>query len=245
MRAVAAWPPMSRTAAWIGVSDMDRKIAPLVRSLNSPARCSDERSSVASLVMGSERRKLTKEELEAAAEFKRLVDAMSDSQHTLGAKIGVTQGMVWQWADGQVPISAAKARAAAKAVGGDPFKISVAFREVVGSPAELLGIAGTATEQASQSVQLDPDTVRAAHELVRGSYEDAGNTYDIEAEPDVFAIAYQKLVRIRGQQTLAKVASIGRDIDRLRAERGGDDAGERHGRIGGAAAHQGKKRAAK
>lgn len=193
--------------------------------------------------MGTERRKLTPEEMEAAREFRRLVDAMADSQHTLGATIGVTQGMVWQWADGQVPISAAKARAAAKAVGGDPFKISVAFREVVGDPAELLGIVRAEAEQPSQSVQLDPETVRSAHQLIRGVYEDEKKVFDIEAEPDLFVATYQKLATLKGRPSLANVASIVRGIDRQRAESGDESGG--NGRTGEAAPAAGKKRAAR
>lgn len=96
---------------------------------------------------------------------------------------------------------------------------------------------------ASQSAQLDPETVRSAHQLIRGVYEDEGKVFDIEAEPDLFIATYQKLVAIKGRPSLANVASIVREIDRQRAE-GWDESGG-DGRTGEAASAAGKKRAAR
>lgn len=96
---------------------------------------------------------------------------------------------------------------------------------------------------ASQPLQWDPDTVRAAHELIRGVYEDEGKVYDIELEPDLFIATYQRLVALRDRPSLANVATIVRDIDRLRAESGEDEQGGRDERAGVASAAKGKKRA--
>lgn len=89
----------------------------------------------------------------------------------------------------------------------------------------------------SQPARLDPATVRATHELLRGAYADAGKEYDIEAEPDLFVIVYERLAGLARQPTLAEVVSIGRAIGERQqgAVKGGEEGSERSG-----VAHSGK-----
>lgn len=95
---------------------------------------------------------------------------------------------------------------------------------------------------ASQSEQLDPETIRAAHQLVSGIYQDEDNVYSIEEEPDVFAKAYQKLRKFKGRPSMANVVSITTAMVRERQEGGDRGQGERNGRVGGAVEGAGKKR---
>jgi len=78
--------------------------------------------------MGS-RRELTPDERKAADRFRALLLASDKTQEQIASEIGVTQGAVWQWADGKVPISAKRAVAIAAAVGAHPSEISVAWRQ--------------------------------------------------------------------------------------------------------------------
>lgn len=135
-----------------------------------------------------ERRKLSPAELAAAAEFKRLLvlATKEKSQDAIAQEIGVTQGAVWQWADGLIPISAKRARAAAVAVGADPSTISVAFREL-SQPAKPATQART-----SQPARLDPATLAAAIKLARLSVAmttDDGDPFDPEDETDSAIVA--------------------------------------------------------
>lgn len=115
--------------------------------------------------MNRERRQLTPDEQDACAEFKRLLLSSTKSQETIAGEIGVTQGAVWQWAMARIPISAAKARAAADAVGADPSAISVAFRELhspelaamnsSGRPSQPVGIDGEMLVTAQRWVEVE------------------------------------------------------------------------------------------
>lgn len=100
----------------------------------------------------------------------------------------------------------------------------------------------TEAEPGSQSVRIDPDTVRATHELLRGSYADAGKVYDIEAEPDLFAIVYERLANIAAEPQLADLVSIGRAIEQRQQGAIGDKA-ESDRRASGSHPQQGGKRA--
>lgn len=140
---------------------------------NSPARCSDERSVLPSLVM-SERRALTDEEQKAAAVFKRLLLAACDTrtQEAIADEIGVTQGTIWQWAEGRIPVSAKRAQAAAKVVGGDPSAISVAFRDL-NLPSPKVERPATARTK-SHSATPDLDTLHEALTLLLHEEQQAG-----------------------------------------------------------------------
>lgn len=86
------------------------------------------------------KRPLTKEELKAAAVLSSAIAASGESQEAIGAKVGVTQGMVWQWANGRLPVPAKRAATLAAAVGvDDPGSISPAWRQIA-SPAEFVTV---------------------------------------------------------------------------------------------------------
>lgn len=91
---------------------------------------------------------------------------------------------------------------------------------------------------ASQPARLDPEIVRAAHAVLRGTYADDGKVYDIEEEPDLFAMVYQRLANITGKPARAELISIGRAIGER--QQGGVDGG-----TGKAHKGAGKKRAAR
>ena len=95
---------------------------------------------------------------------------------------------------------------------------------------------------ASQSEQLDPETIKAAYQLVCGIYQDEGNKYDIEAEPDILAKAYQKLRKFSGRPSMANVVSITTAMVRERQEGGDRGQGERNGGVRGTVEGAGKKR---
>lgn len=90
---------------------------------------------------------------------------------------------------------------------------------------------------ASHVARLDPAILRAAHELLRGAYADAGNVYDIENEPDLFAEVYERLAKIAGEPAQADLVSIGRAI-------GQRQQGDADGGTGKADSRASKKRAA-
>lgn len=110
------------------------------------------------------RRALTPAERQAAAEFRRLLEASDRPQDEIAQEIGVTQGAVWQWADGKIPISAKRALAAARAVGGDPAQISVAWRESHAAPPA--GLSTGLPTTAAQPVRPDFDRMAAAVRLL-------------------------------------------------------------------------------
>lgn len=105
------------------------------------------------------RRPLSPDELAACEEFRRLLLASPKSQEQIASEIGVTQGAVWQWAEGKIPIASGRARAAAAAVDGDPRLISAAFRALhVAEPAPTYG---------TGAVLLIPEMLAVAESWVR------------------------------------------------------------------------------
>lgn len=164
----------------------------------------------------------------------------SRSQAEVAAKIGKDRNQIYQWLlDPSEPASRNIGDRSAEAI-EDAFGLPRGWMDretpTVQEPHTPYGLA-------SQSTQLDPETVRSAHQLIRGVYEDEGKVYDIEAEPDLFVAAYAKLAAISGRPSLANVASIVREIDRQRAESGDENGGD--GRSGEAAAAASKKRASR
>lgn len=96
---------------------------------------------------------------------------------------------------------------------------------------------------ASQSARLDPEIVRTTHELLRESYQDRGKRYDIEAEPDLFAMTYLTLAARAGKPRLADLVGIGQAIQE-RQQGAEDDGTERLGSTGRDHSRAGKKRTA-
>lgn len=80
------------------------------------------------------KRTLTAADFEAARVFAEAVAASGKSHEQLGAEVGVSAGMIYQWAKPLRAISAKRAPAAALAVGiDDPATISVAYAEIMRS----------------------------------------------------------------------------------------------------------------
>lgn len=87
------------------------------------------------------KRPLNQVELEAAARLSSALAASSESQESVGAKVGVTQGMVWQWANGRLPVPAKRAAALAAALGiEDPGVISPAWRQIASPKNEFVTV---------------------------------------------------------------------------------------------------------
>lgn len=76
--------------------------------------------------------------------------------------------------------------------------------------------------QASQVGRLDPDIVRQAFQLLRDSYADGGKTFDIEAEPDLFATVYERFAKANGKPASAELVRIGQVIEKRQVEVQGD-----------------------
>lgn len=75
------------------------------------------------------KRALSPEEIAAAARLASAIAASGKSQEAIGADVGVSQGMVWQWAKARMAVPAPRALKLAEAVGlTDPGEISPAWR---------------------------------------------------------------------------------------------------------------------
>lgn len=71
------------------------------------------------------KRPLTTAELKAADLIKAAVEANPSSQEAIAMEVGVTQGALWQWMNGKVPVSPKRAVRLANALGvDDPATIS-------------------------------------------------------------------------------------------------------------------------
>lgn len=99
------------------------------------------------------KRQLTPAELKAAAALAEAVTASPLSQEAIAASMGVTQGMIWQWANGRLPVPAHRAVALADAIGVDPSIISVAYRAFINGAAPWL----SRKMQKASSTSSSPD----------------------------------------------------------------------------------------
>lgn len=80
---------------------------------------------------------LSPSELQAAGRILAAVRASDCSQEELAAEVGVSQGLIWQWANARVPVPANRAVALGRALHLDPREISPAYAEIVESAATL------------------------------------------------------------------------------------------------------------
>lgn len=76
------------------------------------------------------KRQLTKAEHAASRRLSEAIKASPLSQEDIGQELGVTQGLIWQWANGRLPVPARRARALAKALGCQPEEISAAWKNL-------------------------------------------------------------------------------------------------------------------
>lgn len=144
-------------------------------------------------------RTITPEDQTAAKTFARALLASGRTHEAVAADVGVSAGMVYQWAKPLRVISARRAPAVAAAVGiDDPGRISVAYRQLVPSPErnrreepapappaapvdmDLMRSAILVTERAfqAQHVTMTPeahaDIIMAVYDLLKEGQEDAG-----------------------------------------------------------------------
>lgn len=139
----------------------------------------------------SNKRPLTAEEKAMADRMKAIFEANPNlTQEAVGAAVGVTQGTVWQWIRGEMPVSAKRAPALAEALGiEDPSEISVAYRDISGAPS-------TSTQvhvlKASHASRFNPRILAATHKALRELYdEELHSSFNIEEEPEQFLLAYE------------------------------------------------------
>lgn len=103
------------------------------------------------------------------------------------------------------------------------------------------------SQDESQPPRLDPEIVSEAHRLLREVYaaDDVPRVYSIEAEPDLFAMAYETLARAdKGAARPAAYFAVGRLIGLQRAAQGHGQQGQSE-RAGGVDQTPGKKRASR
>jgi DNA-binding transcriptional regulator YdaS (Cro superfamily) len=164
------------------------------------------------------RRPLTPEEKEAAAAFRRHLEASDRPQDEIAQEIGVTQGAVWQWADGKIPISAKRAVAAAKAVGADPAEISVAWREARGSGNLSTGLPTTAAHPVRPDFDRMAGAVRLLAEFVRVMSYHPENLFN----PRMLEAAYEGVELVGSDMDASNVldfvAYMNRRIEERRVE---------------------------
>lgn len=202
------------------------KLALLVSPDNSTARSSRRTVLVPSRRMGS-RRELTVEERRAAERFRALLLASDKTQEQIASEIGVTQGAVWQWADGKVPISAKRAVAIAGAVGAHPSEISVAWRESHLPPEESASQA--LTVKASQPVRPDFQKMADASfllneylEVVRGDRDKLFNARLLELAYEVVELHVKSKA---DNNVIDLVKYLARKVEEAGGQNGGGSGG--------------------
>lgn len=163
--------------------------------------------------------------MQAAGRFRALLTSSPKSQDQIADEIGVTQGAVWQWAEGKVAISAKRAVAAARAVGGRPEEISVAFRDVISQERALnrdgQPLASDQTERhnagqddvkglvpLSQSLRLDAERLAKAFLFSKTYLAAQGVTGAVDAYPHVVAFAYGIIAAIESQDSKAELVEV-------------------------------------
>lgn len=77
------------------------------------------------------KRLMSDQEQAAAKLIGDTVRASEQNQDEIGAAVGVSQGLIWQWANGRVPVPANRAVVLANVLGLDPCDISPAYREII------------------------------------------------------------------------------------------------------------------
>lgn len=81
----------------------------------------------------SNKRPLTAEELEMARKINAAISESGNTQDEIAGLLGVTQGVVTQWATGRTPVAARRATALARLIKLQPEEISVAYRALPGA----------------------------------------------------------------------------------------------------------------
>lgn len=110
------------------------------------------------------------------------LQALQLSHSDVAEKVGVSVGMVWQWASGKTAVSAKKARPLADVLGCEPWQVSQAFEEIMGQV----------------SAQMNPHAVCRALKLYEGVIEGLGTAaarvaFDTKAK--LFLSMYEMCIR--------------------------------------------------
>lgn len=103
----------------------------LSMAVNSSPKCADERQRIASLSMAAPV-SVDPAEADAAALFKRLIDASDWTHESFAAEVEVSPGRVSQWATNRGPIPAERAIQVASLLGTQPELISPEWRRLLG-----------------------------------------------------------------------------------------------------------------
>lgn len=74
---------------------------------------------------------LSPQEIAAANAIREAVRLSGRSQDDIAAELGVSQGLIWQWASARVPVPANRAVALGNALKLDPSVVSPAFAEII------------------------------------------------------------------------------------------------------------------
>jgi len=111
----------------------------------------------------TKKRALSPLELSAADALALALSRCGKTQEQVGSDVGVSQGMVWQWANKKLAVPARRARALARAVGvADPADISVDYRNL-----QLLSSGRGSDEPAAPSSASPLDGLpQAAHKAI-------------------------------------------------------------------------------
>lgn len=149
---------------------------------NRFSKCADERLALASLGMAASVSK-DPAEAEAAALFKRLLDASDWTHETLADKVGVSPGRVSQWATNRGPIPPERAVPTATALGTRPELISVGWRHLRN---EFV---------ASHLGRLTEATIARAVIVAKQALAETGVArLNIERDPEIFAQALRAVI---------------------------------------------------
>jgi transcriptional regulator with XRE-family HTH domain len=189
------------------------------------------------------------EEIAASNEFKRCLLASKKTQEQVAAEIGsgVSQGTVWQWANGRLAIPAQRARDAARAVGADPEKISTQFRLIASMEPVILEpdapriphsrvsepgatYARLAQDDQSHRVGIALSTVADAMMVIRAYLEDKGEPVENLPDPVLVKAALDLVVERAEPLTLTNVIAFKRQLaTRLKETDNGDERREAAG----------------
>ena len=83
------------------------------------------------------RKTLSPDEIAAARLIHGAVAASALSQEQIAADVGVSQGLIWQWANERVSVPANRAVALARVLGLSPSAVSPAYAEIINSAPDV------------------------------------------------------------------------------------------------------------
>lgn len=167
----------------------------------------------------SNKRPLTAEEKAMADRMKAVFEANPQlTQEAVGAAVGVTQGTVWQWIRGEMPVSAKRAPALAEALGiQDPAEISIAYRDIAPShgtsrPEFVARSAGGSIQlienKASHTPRFDLDSIVDAAWALGQAFAAKKLPYHLEDHPEYFLQVYKACLDLVDQDTPGSTAMI-------------------------------------